>query len=84
MCSDTRLDSSAFPHIVDEIVQSSPPDVLATFRGMSRRFRALVDDLTASHLVVEGVSLTIFPAAAIHNGERTLMRYAEWVLPQLC
>ncbi len=77
------LDVSAFPHIVDDIVRVAPPDVLASFRGVSRRFRALVDALTATHLVLEGVSSTIFPAAALHNGERCLMRFSDECAPPL-
>lgn len=72
--SSIWFDVSAFPHIVDEIVCEAPPDVLTSFRGVSRRFRAFVDDMTAYHLILEGVSSTILPAAALHNGECILLR----------
>ncbi|BEJ15441.1 hypothetical protein CspHIS471_0500460 [Cutaneotrichosporon sp. HIS471] len=75
--STVVLDVSAFPHIVDGIVFAAPLDVLASFRLVSRRFRALVDDLTTSHLILEGVSTTVFPTAVLHNGERLLMRHSD-------
>ncbi|BEJ00193.1 hypothetical protein CcaverHIS631_0500500 [Cutaneotrichosporon cavernicola] len=71
------LDVSAFPHIVDRVVFAAPVDVLASFRLVSRRFRALVDNLTTSHLILEGVSTTVFPAAVLHNGERLMMRHSD-------
>lgn len=77
------IDSSAFPHIMDEIVALADTDLLRSFRAVSKRFLTIVDQLTARHLVLDGEAASPWsPGAVLHNGlpgtrRRVLLRDSD-------
>lgn len=73
-----KIDASAFPHLMDTIVEAADADLLRTFRVVSRRFRNCVDRLIATHLILDGLTTPAnpwLPGALLHNGEAGARRH---------
>lgn len=67
-----RIDASAYPHLLDAIISFADSPTRLIFRLVSKHFRAYVDRLTTSHLVLDGAispATPWWPGAVLHNGQ---------------